>query len=173
MPDDAREQPEEYFLDGPVQGGDDLLHRTIARVHRHAARSARLRLALLAVTVVVAGALVMGSGMMLGQWMKPPGPVGIAVVATDPSTGARLGGALTSADGGSRIDVTVTGVPVGTVCRLTLIDTAGKSMPDGSWRVAADRGAVSITAWWPPAAIRSVLVTTSSGSRLSAPIHAG
>jgi hypothetical protein len=177
MPTDALsppvldELPEEFFLEGPVPDGGDLLLRTVARVHRHAARAARLRLALLVVAVVLAGAVVTGAGMVLGRSMYPSTPPVAErfVSATDPATHARLTAMLTSADGGTHIDISVTGLPAGTGCRLTVLGD-GITLPDGSWMIGPDGGRkpVAESAWMPPTDITGLMVTTSNGLHLHA-----
>lgn len=171
MSTDPPEAPEEFFLDGPMPDGEDLLRRTVAAVHRHAARSARLRVALLALGVVVAGALVMGSGMALGRWTDQPTGGGNPVVATDSARGATLSATLARTDGGSRLSVTVTGLPVGTTCRLSVVDTTGDAWPDGSWRIGPGHRAVTTTAWPAPREIAAVRVTTSAGVTLTASVR--
>lgn len=165
------ELPEEFYLDGPVPGGEELFRRTVARVHRHAARSARLRTASLVATVVVAGALVMGAGMELGHWMSRPGDERV-LVATDADGGATLTADLVPVDGGSHVELKVTGLPAGTECHLTLYDKQGAAVADGSWGIGPDGGSkpVDMNAWPPPDDISSVMVTTSTGLRLSGPV---
>lgn len=160
--------PDEFFLEGPVPGGEDLLRRTVAKVHQQSARTARLRNAALAGAVVLAGGMVMGAGMAIGHWMTP-GVVAEHVVAMNSATGAELNAELVPVDGGTHLDLMVTGLPLGTACRLTVVSKQGVTQPGGSWRIGADDGrrAVTTSAWVPPDDIGTITVTTSTGMRLS------
>lgn len=157
------ELPEEFFLEGPVPDGDDLLARTVARVHRHSARTARVRVATAVAAVLVVGATVTGAGMALGHWMSDQTVA--AVTISDMRAGARMRAVLTPADGGTHVVMTVTGLPVGTRCRLTITDKAGDVVHNGSWQVGPDGGAkpITTTAWVPPDQIANVQVDTSDG----------
>lgn len=165
------ELPEEFFLEGPVPDGEELLRRTVARVHRHSARSARLRGAMLLVAVLLVGAMVTGGGMALGRLMfTATTPVAERqLTATDPVTGAHLSATLVPADGGTYIETSVTGLPTGTECRLTVLGH-GVTAPDGSWRIGQDGGRkpVSESFWMPPDDITALLVATSNGVHLYA-----
>jgi hypothetical protein len=164
--------PEEFFLEGPVPDGEELFLRTMARVHRHAARSARWRATLLVVAVLLAGTVMTGTGMALGRWMFPTTPVGERPVsATDPATGAHLAATLASVDGGTHIDISVTGLPMGTECRLSVTGD-GIVLPDGGWQIGPDGGRTPVTesAWMPPEDIRGLTVATSTGVHLHATV---
>jgi hypothetical protein len=169
MPTDARSRPgpgdlpEEFFLDGPVPGGNELLLRTVANVHRQATRSARLRMVLLVAVIVLSGAVLTSAGMVLGRWTDDDAvPLGDSpIVATD--AGARMLAAMAPGDGGSYLTVVVTGVPVGTTCRLTVIGKDGTKMDGGSWAIGPAHRPIQTTTWIPPDQVAQLDVVTSTG----------
>lgn len=169
MPTDAERGgwPDEYFLDGPAPGGEDLLRRTIATVHRKSARAARARRHMLIGALVVVAGLLCGLGMAIGRWTlgEPLRPI---VVASNVSTGARLAVTMGSAEGGSYLDVTVTGLPTGTSCWLTVTSKNGNTLAGGSFQTEPDsqRDPVDVTIWLPPAEVAEIAVTASTGARL-------
>lgn len=177
MPTDAlsppatEELPEEFFLEGPVPGGEELLRRTVARVHRQSARSARLRWAMLLVAVLLVGAMVTGGGMALGRMMFPATPpvAERQLTATDPASGAHMSATLVGVDGGTYIEVSVTGLPMGTTCRLTVFGH-DITLHDGSWAIGPDGGRKPVpeSAWMPPKDITALMVATSNGVHLYA-----
>jgi hypothetical protein len=169
----AKDWPPELYLDGPVPDGEELLQRTVAKVHRHSARSARIRIALFATAVVMAAAAFVGTGVVVGRLMPGPQLAERVVTATDPLSGAHLTVTMTSADDGTRMTVTVTGLPVGTVCHLTFIAKDGTRMPDnGSWRIppdAADRP-IQDHVWMAESDLAAIEVTTSTNARVVADV---
>lgn len=169
MPTDAERGgwPDEYFLDGPAPGGEDLLRRTLAAVHRKSARAARVRRHMMIGVIVVVAGLLTGLGMAIGRWTvgEPLRPI---VVASDVSTGARLAVQLGRAAGGSYLDVTVTGLPVGTNCWLSVVSTHGTKLAGGSFQIEPDaqRDPVDFTIWLPPTEVAEIAVTASTGAEL-------
>lgn len=164
------EWPPEAFLDGPVPDGDELLQRTVAKVHKHSARSARLRVALFAAAIVTTCAILTGAGVLMGHLMEGP-TIESYVTATDPTTGARLVATMTPTDDGTSMAVTVTGVPVGTACKLTFIGRNGTRMSDGSsWRVPqnAAQKPIETHVWMSESNLTEIEVTTSTGADLIA-----
>lgn len=164
--------PEEFYLEGPVPDGEELLRRTVARVHKHSARSVRIRLALTATGVLVASAALTGTGIVVGRFLEGPAVVAETVITgSDPRSGARLAVAMTPTDDGTRMDVTVTGLPVGTACQLTYVGTDGSRLShNGSWRIppdAAHRPAHEHV-WMTESQLAAVEVTTSTGTELVA-----
>ncbi|GLF94653.1 zf-HC2 domain-containing protein [Streptomyces yaizuensis] len=156
------EVPPEAFLDGPPDGGDLLLQRTLRQV-REERRTAewRRRSAQWAVAVVAAAAVLAG-GLIAGRSLDdsggappgagsvttvtptpPPPPEGIAVAsARDPRTGARLVVRVTPAHAWVRIDAAVTGIPAGELCRLVVVSRDGERKVAGGWRAGgAEKGA--------------------------------
>jgi hypothetical protein len=149
---DTPDLPAEFYLDGPVPDGEELLRRTVAAVHKRSARSARLRVSLFVVAALVACAALAGTGLAVGRLIGGP-HVSIAesyYSATDPGTGAKLAATVTPGEGGSHLTVTVTGLPQGTPCQLTVIGTNGTRVPGGGWRIPQDRKPVTANVWMAP-----------------------
>src|SRR5439155_18313994 len=71
MHDLLGEVPPEAFLDGPPEGGDLLLQRTLRQVRADGARSGRFRVALVAAGVVAFAVATMGVGVLVGQRTAP------------------------------------------------------------------------------------------------------
>lgn len=175
MPTDARNRPspgdlpDEFFLEGPVPDGEELLRRTVAKVRRQATRSARLRGVLLVAIIVLSGAVLTSAGMALGRWSDDDDGVpvvGAPIVAS--VDGAKLTATMALGDGGSYLTVVVTGVPIGTTCRLTIIGDDGTRTDGGSWGIGPAHRPVETTAWMPPSGVAELDVVTSNGLELIA-----
>ncbi|HEX3589416.1 MAG TPA: hypothetical protein VHV74_07275 [Pseudonocardiaceae bacterium] len=166
--DGAGDWPEEFFLEGPVPGGDDLLRRTVETVHRRSARSARLRAAMVVIGVVLVGLLLTSIGMAIGRASHAATAPRTEVVATDPATGARMEVTLAATVGGTSVTVTMTNLPIGTACHLTLIGKRGGHLDGGSWQVGPDAAQrpVGTTTLLRPSSVAEVQVTTSTGATL-------
>ncbi|MEU6253470.1 zf-HC2 domain-containing protein [Streptomyces sp. NPDC047043] len=154
------EVPPEAFLDGPPEGGDLLLQRTIRQVRNERDGVERRRRTVLAAVAAVAAAAVLGGGVLLGRQMggdtsqvaDPPTP-SITATATPPvgtrlasgtsaSTGSRMTVRVTPAASWVRVNASVAGIPVGEHCRLIVETKDGKREIAGSWVVAdEDKGA--------------------------------
>ncbi|MGI5451735.1 zf-HC2 domain-containing protein [Streptomyces sp. CA-249302] len=67
------EVPPEAFLDGPPEGGDLLLQRTLRQVRNERTGEIRRRGALLAAAAAVAAATVLGCGVLIGKSMGGTG----------------------------------------------------------------------------------------------------
>ncbi|HEX5405603.1 MAG TPA: hypothetical protein VFX16_25285 [Pseudonocardiaceae bacterium] len=173
MPTDARNRPSpgdlpaEFFLDGPIPGGEELLLRTVARMRRQATRSARLRGVLLVAVIVLSGAVLTSAGMALGRLSDDDRvPVGGPIIAS--VDGARLTATMASGDGGSYFTVSVTGVPIGTTCRLTVIGQDGTRSDNGSWAIGPAPRPIETMTWMHPNQIAELDVVTSTGLELIA-----
>jgi hypothetical protein len=155
------EVPPEAFLDGPPEGGDLLLQRTLRAVRASRpepvpmapARSRRLiaiaaGVAILAI-VAAAGGLIgrqtapaTASGRQPGgtvQTTVPGSPTSSGVrllTATDPDTGASMSVVVTPAAGWIRLHAKVDGVPAGTQCQLVVHGRGDVSVLAGSWMVS-------------------------------------
>jgi hypothetical protein len=162
---DAEDLPEEYFLDGPVPDGDELLLRTVARVHRMAHRSARLRFAMFATGIVAACAGIVGVGFAVGHHMTTDVIVGGPIQATDRRTGAHMSATMTGTDW-THLTVSMSGLPPGTACRLTVVGRDGSRQDSGGWRTAEAPAPVSLSAEMPPAQVAQIDVSTSNGADL-------
>ena len=148
MKDFLDEVPPEAFLDGPPEGGDLLLQRTLREVRTlepepaHAPAPAKRRsrwLMVAAAAVVVAGAL--GGGVAIGRSTAPepvdqPVAGSKLVTATDASTGATMATTVEPRAGWSWIRVKVDGLKAGAQCQVLVTDKSGKTWPAGSWLVS-------------------------------------
>jgi hypothetical protein len=174
MPADAgvrpgtEEWPEEFYLEGPVPGGEELLQRTVAKVHRHSQRSAHARGALLVTAAVLIGVVLTGAGMAIGHSMRPSAVPEPPIVAVDPRHGARLEAIMSAAGSSTNLRLKVSGLPVGTDCRLTVRDKDGTTFRNGGWR--AGTMPVDETVWLPPDRIAGIEVRTGTGADLVAAI---
>ncbi|MFF3391923.1 zf-HC2 domain-containing protein [Streptomyces sp. NPDC002669] len=152
------EIPPEAFLDGPPEGGDLLLQRTLRQARNERARQTLRRRAVLGAVAAVAAAAVLGSGVLIGQNIgerapeaTPPAPV---VTATVPpaqpggmkvlegrsvSTGSEMRLRVTPAVEWIRLNASVTGIPAGERCRVVVVAKDGSREIAGSWLVADEK----------------------------------
>jgi hypothetical protein len=157
------EVPPEAFLDGPPDGGDLLLQRTLRRVRAERGRAERPRRLLVAAGVTALVAAALAGGTLIGRGTAPapqagPGPTGAPTAsatasvtasasvpvapsprvfaATDPNTGASMTVALTPAAGWVRIHVKADGIKAGQKCILQVVDRRGTRIQAGSWLVS-------------------------------------
>ncbi|MET8996558.1 zf-HC2 domain-containing protein [Amycolatopsis sp. Hca4] len=148
--DSLDEVPPEAFLDGPPEGGDLLLQKTLRRVRDEEERAAPARsggrrgLALVAAAVLVVAAL--GGGILVGRQTAPDSG-GIAAPASDvpgtknvegrdPTTGVQLAAAVAPFQGWVKVDVNVKGVKAGEKCLLQVVTKEGQAVTAGSWQVS-------------------------------------
>ncbi|WP_432878272.1 anti-sigma factor family protein [Kribbella sp. CA-245084] len=150
MKDFLGEVPPEAFLEGPPEGGDLLLQRTLREVRESSPEPAPVRvpakhraprrwLMVAAALVVVGGAL--GGGVALGRSTAPPQATEPAagykeVTAIDAGSGARMATTVEPRTGWSWVQVQVTGLTAGDQCQLLVTDDAGKTWTAGSWVVS-------------------------------------
>ncbi|MBE8522202.1 zf-HC2 domain-containing protein [Amycolatopsis sp. H6(2020)] len=149
--DSLDEVPPEAFLDGPPEGGDLLLQKTLRRVRDEEERLAPARstsrrgLALVAAAVLVVAAL--GGGVLVGRQTAPGNDGGIAAPASDvpgtknvegrdPTTGVQLAAAVAPFQGWVKVDVNVKGVKAGEKCLLQVVTKEGQAVTAGSWQVS-------------------------------------
>ncbi|MEO3976443.1 zf-HC2 domain-containing protein [Streptomyces sp. CAU 1734] len=152
------EVPPEAFLDGPPDGGELLLQRTLRRVHEERRGAEWRRRSALAAVAVVAAAAVLGGGFLIGRSggddpgrtgaqpavsQNPSPPPGVrTATARDSGTGARMTVRVTPAADWVRVYATVNGIPAGELCRLVVVDRDGKREVAGSWLVGGkEKGA--------------------------------
>lgn len=148
------EVPPEAFLDGPPEGGDLMLQRTLRQARSERSGVERRRRVVLSAVAAVAAAAVLGGGVLIGQALggrttqvAEPAPPSSSAPATPPA-GTEVGSG-TSADTGSRMTVRVTpaadwvrvnasvnGIPAGERCRLIVVAKDGSREVAGSWIVA-------------------------------------
>jgi predicted anti-sigma-YlaC factor YlaD len=143
--------PPEAFLEGPPEGADLLLARTLRQVRDEAAsddRRSRTWRTVATAAAVVAAVVV---GLAVGRGTGPSDQVAVPVTsttagpagdsrtgsATDPATGVRMTATVTPAAGWSRINVAVVGVPGGERCRLMAVGRDGHREIAGSWLASA------------------------------------
>jgi hypothetical protein len=187
MRDLLGEVPPEAFLDGPPEGGDLLLQRTLRQMRADRASGGRMRVLLVAAGVVAFAVVTMGVGVLVGRQTAPtvgaqppppsatstagPVPSGVRTfTGKDPSTGATMTVSLTPAAGWVKVHAKVGGVPAGTQCVLQVVPVKGSPMTAGSWLVSA-KGATDGTtldgsALVAPDAVAAVQVVTVQGEKL-------
>ncbi|MEV4267248.1 zf-HC2 domain-containing protein [Kribbella sp. NPDC049584] len=148
MKDFLGEVPPEAFLDGPPEGGDLLLQRTLRAVRESspepavqvpAKRRSSRWLMVAAALVAVAGAL--GGGVALGRSTAPQATTEPAagyreVKTTDSVTGATMATTVEPRTGWSWVQVQVKGLRAGDQCQLLVTDSSGKTWTAGSWVVS-------------------------------------
>ncbi|MER8236342.1 zf-HC2 domain-containing protein [Streptomyces sp. NPDC094049] len=149
------EVPPEAFLDGPPEGGDLLLQRTLRRVRGERAARALRRRAFLGAVASVAAAALLGGGVLIGQstgdrtpQARPPGPTAPATPPTvppgsvkvvegrSPETGSGMRLRVTPAVDWIRLNASVTGIPAGERCRIVVVTKDGDREIAGGWLVA-------------------------------------
>ncbi|MFH7597282.1 zf-HC2 domain-containing protein [Streptomyces racemochromogenes] len=181
------EVPQEAFLDGPPQGGDLLLQRTLRQVRGERAARARWRGAVAGLAAAASLAAVFWAGARLGgdagstaalppppspsaSAAPSPPPAGTRVAsATDAGSGARMTVQVTPAAKWVRVRAAVTGVPAGQRCRLVVVSRDGTRSTAGGWVVGtAEHGegkgaALDGSAAVDPADVAAVLVENESG----------
>ncbi|MFE7106945.1 zf-HC2 domain-containing protein [Streptomyces sp. NPDC057575] len=152
------EVPPEAFLDGPPEGGDLLLQRTLRQVRNERAGQTLRRRAVLGAVAAVAAAAVLGGGVLIGQNTGERAPVAIppapSVEATVPpaqpggmkvvegrstSTGSEMRLRVTPAVDWIRLNASVTGIPAGERCRVVVVAKDGSREIAGSWLVADEK----------------------------------
>jgi len=176
------EVPPEAFLDGPPEGGDLLLQRTLREVRALTPESApmpipvkrRSRWLLVAAAVlVVAGAL--GGGVAIGRSTAPdnaPVAGSKVVTATDTTTGTTMVTTVEPRGGWSWIRVNLKGLKAGAECEMFVTDTSGRTWGAGSWvvspKAAREGSAFGGGVLVPLDQVRSVEIKTVQGQRVVA-----
>lgn len=186
------EVPPEAFFDGPPEGGDLLLQRTLRQVRKERTQASRPRRLLVAAGVAGLVAAALAGGTLIGRGTAPSTEAGAPPAASptaapassapsrtyaakDPKTGAAMTVALTPATGWVRIHVKADGIKAGLRCRLDVVDKRGLHLQAGSWLVSAngEKQGTTLdgTALVAPADVSSVDVVTFDGQTLvSVPI---
>jgi hypothetical protein len=160
------EVPAEAFLDGPPDGGDLVLRRTLRAVRDDNARARRQRTALVAAGLVLVASVAAGAGIATGAHdgagagiaaegsvgaeenagaragsgvnPTPPTPDVRVASTTDPTTGATIRTAVTPAAGWVRVHADVQGIKAGKRCQLVVVARGGGPVVAGSWLVSAN-----------------------------------
>jgi hypothetical protein len=181
------EVPPEAFLDGPPEGGDLMLQRTLRQVRAEraevVAQARRPRRLLAAAAVVALVGAALAGGAVLGRGTAPAPQAGATpsasastvagtrtVSAANPATGASLSGTVIPAPGWVRVHVKVSGVPAGTPCVIQVVPRSGAPIVAGSWLVSAkgarDGTTLDASALIAPADVASVDIVTTDGRKL-------
>ena len=181
------EVPPEAFLDGPPEGGDLLLQKTLRRVRDEeqsapvrSGRSSRRGLALVAAAVLVVAAL--GGGILVGRQTGggseplaiPAPPTEVpgtkSVEGRDPTTGVQLAASVSPFQGWVRVNVAVKGVKAGEECLLQVVTKEGQAVTAGSWKVSQKWESSGFTldgsALVAPDDVKSVDIVTVDGRKL-------
>ncbi len=153
MAETLGEIPPEAFLDGPPDGGDLLLQRTLRAVRTERSSGKRGRGVIGAAAAAVAVVLAVGGGVLIGEH----GSAGQVAGGTQPtavpptsqptlvpgtttisgtSAGARLIATIIPATGWIRVNASVTGIPAGEHCQLIVVSRSGQHMVAGGWLVS-------------------------------------
>lgn len=182
------EVPAEAFFDGPPQGGDLLLQRTLRQMRGEAAGERRRRWSVAGLAAAASLAAVFWAGAQLGSadgepiaQPLPPSPTVTAApsppvagtkvaAATDSATGARMTVQVTPAAKWVRVHAAVAGIPPGERCLLVVVGRDGKRTTAGSWVVGSQNGegkgaALDGSAAVDPANVKEVVVENESGKR--------
>ncbi|MEU3751088.1 MULTISPECIES: zf-HC2 domain-containing protein [Streptomyces] len=185
------EVPPEAFLDGPPQGGELMLQRTLGQMRNERAGGQRRRAALAGLAAAAALAGVFWAGTVTGTGSPPvaapppplptatgtvtpaPPPPGTRVAsATDPASGTRMTVRVTPAAAWVRVHAAVTGLPPGERCTLVVVGRDGSRTTAGSWVVGAGehsgegKGAsLDGSAAVDPKDVREIVVENEEGKR--------
>nr|WP_296069888.1 zf-HC2 domain-containing protein [uncultured Actinoplanes sp.] len=177
--------PEAMMLDGPPEGGDLLLQRTLRQIRSEATGRRHRRTAMVSSAAVVAAVAVIAGGVFAGRATAPDVPQAQPPVQTQPTarpgtrtatavdaaTGARITVAVSPAPGWVRINAAVSGIPAGEKCRLEVVGKDGQTVVAGSWIVSrtGEAGGTNLdgSALMDPADVRSVRVVNTAGKQFT------
>ena len=184
------EVPPEAMLDGPPEGGDLLLQRTLRQVRSERGGVARRRQFTLGAAAAVVAALVLGAGVFVGKATSPevnealptptvaPDPAGTRLATfTDPVTKASMTVKVVPAAGWVRTNMAINGIPEGEKCRIFVVSKDGSRQEAGSW-VVSKKGAAEGTnldgsALVDPKDVQSVVVENFAGKKyVEVPVQA-
>ncbi|WP_405680462.1 zf-HC2 domain-containing protein [Streptomyces sp. NBC_00868] len=180
------EVPDEAFFDGPPQGGDLLLQRTLREMRGERDRARRRGLGIAGLAAAASLAAVFWAGTQMGAGdpdvvALPPQPSVTAsadpsqgpgtknLSATDPATGTRMTVRMTPAMKWVRVHAAVTGLPPGERCRLVVVAKDGTRSTAGSWVVgSAENGegkgaSLDGSAAVAPADVKAIMVENEAG----------
>lgn len=165
--------PPEVFLDGPPEGGDLLLARTVRQVRSESTTRRRGRLLGVAAAALIAVAAAIGGGILIGRAAGAPTvesiqAAGTRVVDATGSGAVRMRATVAPAAEWVRLAVTVSGVPRGTHCKLIVVRKDGSREIAGSWTVGprGEENGITIdgTADIPIAEVAAVNVEGTDGA---------
>ncbi|GAA0262072.1 zf-HC2 domain-containing protein [Saccharothrix mutabilis subsp. mutabilis] len=140
--------PPEALLDGPPDGGDLLLQRTLRQVRSERDSRARRRRVGVGLAAAAVVAVVLGGGFAVGRGTAPtdqaiqtttptPDTGARVATATDPGTGARMTVKVKPAAGWVRVNASVAGIAKNQRCKLVVVAKDGSRQEAGSWLVSA------------------------------------
>lgn len=180
--------PPEAFLDGPPEGGDLILQRTLraARAQQPAVTMApprRRNFGLVAASVAVLVAAALGGGVLIGRETAPDIPSAQQQPpanarhgeATDPTTNVRMIADVTPQAGWVKVRITATGIPKGESCQVLVVPRNGLPATAASW-LTSERGFKEGTtlegaAIMDPTEVASIDVVNAEGKRfVSVPV---
>ncbi|GAA0620967.1 zf-HC2 domain-containing protein [Kutzneria viridogrisea] len=184
------EVPPEAFLDGPPEGGDLLLRRTLREVRAQSARERTRRGLGAAAVFVLLVAVSVGAGVVVGRQgvggvvaepsstaptTQAPQAGAKTAAAVDSRTGAELTATVVPAKGWVRIQVQAAKIAAGQRCKLMVVSRAGQQVQFGGWLVGEQAWAKGVTldgsALMSPDDVAAVSVVTEAGQTLvSVPI---
>lgn len=181
--------PEAMMLDGPPEGGDLLLQRTLRQIRSESTGRRQRRTAMISSAAVVVAAAVIGGGILTGRATAPEPPqaqptIGApaqseptaapgtkAATSVDPTTGARITVAVTPKQGWVQLTAAVNGIPAGEKCQIEVIGKDGASVLAGSWVVSKAGESAGTTlngsALIDPADVQSVRVVNTAGKQFT------
>ncbi|WP_127507048.1 anti-sigma factor family protein [Actinoplanes solisilvae] len=177
--------PEPMLLEGPPDGCDLLLQRTLRQVRTESSGRRRRHLGLISAAAALAALAAIGGGIYAGRSTAPteqlaqPAPASQPTAvpgtrtgtAVDPTTGARITVAVAPAAGWVRVNAAVSGIPAGERCVLEVVGRDGYTVQAGSWLVspAGETGGTTLngSALIDPADVRSVRVVTTTGKQFA------
>ncbi|MBU2665317.1 anti-sigma factor [Actinoplanes bogorensis] len=178
-----RAVPEEMLLEGPPDGGDLLLQRTLRQVRQTSVGERRRRTGLLSAAAAVLVIAMAVGGVIAGRQSAPSAPTAAPAsqatavpgtrtgTAVDPSTGARITVAVAPAAGWVRVNAAVAGIPAGERCVLEVVAKDGYTVQAGSWVVseAGESGGTTLngSALIDPADVKSVRVVNTAGKQFA------
>lgn len=182
-----RAVPDEMLLEGPPDGGDLLLQRTLREVRKQSSGERNRRRVLVSAAAAVLVVAAVGSGLLAGRSTAPSPPVAqvpppLASQATtvpgtrtgttvDATTGARMTVAVAPAAGWVRVTAAVAGIPAGEKCVLEVVARDGFTVQAGSWLVspAGEAGGTTLngSALIDPAQVASVRVVNTAGKQFA------
>ncbi|MFF5085403.1 anti-sigma factor family protein [Actinoplanes sp. NPDC000266] len=178
--------PEAMLMEGPPDGGDLLLQRTLRQVRQESSGQRHRYTALLASAAAVVAVAVIGAGVLAGRATAPETPTAQPPIAStlptdvpgtrtgtavDPTTGARITAAVAPAPGWVRVTAAVSGIPAGERCVLEVVAKDGYAVQAGSWIVspAGESGGTTLngSALIDPADVASVRVVNTAGKQFT------
>jgi anti-sigma factor RsiW len=142
------EVPPEAFLDGPPEGGDLLLQRTLREVRSISSRQRMWGGSLAAAGLVAVVALSIGAGVLVGHQSSAPSTGVAAPTASplppgtkhsanvDPVTGAHLAATVIPLNGWVKLQVQASDIAPGERCKLIVNSKTGKQEQFGGWLVS-------------------------------------